>query len=93
MPCVFDVTIVGKKGHIHWELNSETIHCYVTHEPLSEDANKEIIDQIARAVSLPHSKITLVHGPHDYTKRIHISDAQVSLEDVLDGLGLKKSGE
>lgn len=91
MPCEFTVKIVGKKGHIHWEVNGGHLHCYVTSEPLSEDANRELIKYIAESVGVSHSKVRLIHGVEDHTKTFKITDHEITLDDVMQALNIKKA--
>ncbi len=91
MPCEFDVNVVKKAGHARWSYDEKhkRFECSLTHEPMSEDANKELIKIIAEACGVSLSKVVIVHGVHDYTKRIKISDHHITLQDVMVGLGLE----
>ena len=69
MPCEFKVKIMGKKGHSHWEYKSDHyLLFYSTYEPLSEDANRELVTEIAEAVGVNKSKVHLIHGVEDQHK-------------------------
>ncbi|HZW60790.1 MAG TPA: DUF167 domain-containing protein [Candidatus Babeliales bacterium] len=90
MPCEFDVHVVGKAGHVKWA-NGKVgrLECYVTHPPLSDAANKELIKHIAEAVGVSHSKVQIIHGIEDQHKKIKISDHHITMDTVLQALGLK----
>lgn len=91
MPCEFDVKIVGKKGHVHWELDPHhegQLLCYLTHEPLTHDANLEIIEELAEAIGINKSKVRIVHGQERHTKKIKITDHEITFDEVLVDLGL-----
>ncbi len=94
MPCDFEVKILGQKRKLHWELDGAgRVRCYVTHEPLSEDANKELIAAIAEAVGVNKSKVELVHGVEDHTKLFKITDKEINLDGLMRALGLSKSSQ
>jgi uncharacterized protein YggU (UPF0235/DUF167 family) len=93
MPCEFDVFVTKKASHVRWthDTKHNRLECSLTHEPMSEDANKELIHTIAEAVGVSLSKVVIVHGVHDYTKRVKISDHHITMDHVLQGLGLAPS--
>lgn len=95
MPCEFEVIVAGRRGHMHWEKSIRgVLHCFVTHEPLSMDTNRELIEALARAVGVSKSKVEIVHGIADHRKAIKITDHSVTLEQVLKALGVdKEDGE
>lgn len=92
MPCEFDVKIVEKKGQVRWELDhADRLQCHLTHPPLSEDANRELITSIAEALGVSHSKVRIVQGNNDHHKLIKITDHDIVFEDVLKALGIIKA--
>jgi len=92
MPYEFEVKILGKKNRLHWEMDTAgRIRCYVTVEPLSEDANRELITALAESIGVNKSKVELVHGVEDYTKVFKITDSGVNGDDVLRALGLSSA--
>lgn len=94
MPCEFEVKIAGKKQHVRWELDKAgRIQCYVTYEPLSEDANRELITHIAEALGINKSKVVLVHGVENEKKFFRITDHDIDLEKAMKALGLSKPGQ
>lgn len=94
MACEFEVKILGKKGHSHWEYNGgNRLLFYSTYAPLSEDANRELITQLAEAVGINKSKIHLVHGVENELKLFKITDKDIDFDAVLEGLDLVEREE
>ncbi len=92
MPCEFDVTLLEKKGHVKWVLDhADRLQCHLTYEPLTEDANKELITVVAQAIGIPKSKVRIVHGRERYEKKIKITDHDITFEQVLKALGIIKA--
>lgn len=91
MACEFDVKLMGKKGHVHWELDphhERQLLVYLQHEPLTHAANEQLITEIAEALGINKSKVRIVHGEEQWTKRIKITDHEIGYDEVLVALGV-----
>jgi uncharacterized protein YggU (UPF0235/DUF167 family) len=89
---IFDVKVVPGSNHMRWELGhvADSLICHHKNPDDSKKTNTDIIDAIANALGVTHSKVHLVHGVESRDKRFKVSEVNASYQKLLTNLGLSK---
>ncbi len=92
MPFVFDVKVLPGSNHMRWELHNTILVCHHKNPDDSKAVNTDIINAVAQALGISHSKVHVVQGTEDRHKRFKISEGSSTFQDLLDKMGLSKKG-
>jgi len=92
MPLSFEVHVEPGSNHTRWELGKVNRLIVKVKTPDDSHAvNVEIIDAVARALGLNHSKIHLVKGVEDRVKHFKVTEVHSpTFEELLKGLGIQQ---
>jgi len=92
MPFVFDVKVVPGSNHIRWELHNTILVCHHKNPDDSKTVNTDIINAVAQALGISHSKVHLAQGTEYRHKRFKISEDHYTFQDLVEKMGLGKKG-
>ncbi len=91
MALVFEVTVNPKSGRLAWVLDKTgRLKCYLKSEPEKNRANKELISSLSDALNIPQGDIEIIRGHTERKKTIKIHKKDMTIEILLEQLGLHK---
>ena len=93
MALVFDITVNPKSGRLAWVLDKTgRIKCYLKSEPEKNRANQELIRSLSDVLDIPQEDIEIVRGHTERKKVIKIHKHDMTMDRLLEALGLAKQG-
>ena len=89
---IFDIKVLPGSNRMRWEVHhsADILTCYHKNPDDSKAVNTDIINALAQALGINHSKVHLVQGVETRDKRFKIGDGHGTYQDLLQKLGLSK---
>jgi uncharacterized protein len=90
MSSVFDIKVTPSSGRQQWSLDKNgTLKCFLKSPPEKGKANKELIELLSKALSIPKKEIEIIGGLTSRQKRVTIP-VTISFEELLKKLGIER---
>jgi uncharacterized protein YggU (UPF0235/DUF167 family) len=88
MAFIFDVKVIPNAGKKGWALDkSGTLKCYLKSQAEQGKANEELLKNLAKALAVPQSLISISSGVTARKKRIKL-DIEITYNRLLELLGI-----
>ena len=90
MSLVFDVKVTPASGRRQWTLDKNgALKCFLISAPEKGKANKELIDLLSKALSIPKKDIEIISGLTSRQKRVTIP-LNITFEQLLMTLEIER---
>ncbi len=91
---IFDLKVVPGSNHVTWTTQpGDGVTILVCHHKDPDDSKKvntDIIHAVAAALGINHSRVHIVAGVEDRSKRLKISEVNATYQELLQKLGASK---
>lgn len=90
---LIEIKVIPNASRFRWKLDpSGRLVAYITSPPVDGKANKELVDRLSEALSIPKRSVMVAYGETGRLKKISL-EGILSFDEVLARLGLEKQME